>query len=204
MFGRGGYLPRNVENGSTVNIAKVHVLDSVCLNFAQSPLKPLITTSKKQANKMQFSGSNGSCSLPDTIYALMHLQKPSSDSDRRQALAFHNEVVADIFIFSFGTYLVCFNWLLGNALGDPSQSTDTVVLWNGGGCRQKHFLFKLEWQWGKVRRRLIRNNKAYTHDPMGKLQFSSLLSFLFLALLLFSWGLPSLRYGVFFLLYYIA
>lgn len=73
-----------------------------------------------------------------------------------------------------------------------------------GGCRQKHFLFKLEWQWGKVRRRLIRNNKAYTHDPMGKLQFSSLLSFLFLTLLLFSWGLPSLRYGVFFLLYYIA
>lgn len=60
---------------------------------------PIIIKSKKQANKMHFSGSNGSCNLPNTIYALMHLQKPSNDSDRRQALAFHNEVAADEYLF---------------------------------------------------------------------------------------------------------
>lgn len=99
VFSKGGYLPRNMENGSPVNIAKVHVLDTVSLNFAQSSLMSLIIISKKQANKMHFSGSNGSCNFPDTIYALMHLQKPSSDSDRRQALAFHNEVAADEYLF---------------------------------------------------------------------------------------------------------
>lgn len=59
----------------------------------------LIILSKKQAIRMHFSGSNGSCNFPGTIYALMHLQKPSSDSDRRQALAFHNEVAADEYLF---------------------------------------------------------------------------------------------------------
>lgn len=77
---------------------------------------------------MHFSGSSSSCNFPDTIYALMHLQKPSSDSDRRQALAFPNEVVAEEYFFSFGTYLVCFNWLLGNAFGNLALNTDTVVL----------------------------------------------------------------------------
>lgn len=59
----------------------------------------LIILSQKQAIRMHFSGSNGSCNFPGTIYALMHLQKPSSDSDRRQALAFHNEVAADEYLF---------------------------------------------------------------------------------------------------------
>lgn len=99
MFGRGRYRPRNMENSSPVNIAKVHVQASACLNFAQFSLISLIIISKKQANKMHFSGSNGFCSFQNKIYVVIHLQKPSSDSDRRQALALHNEVAAGEYLF---------------------------------------------------------------------------------------------------------
>lgn len=125
---------------------------------------------------MYFSGSNGSCNFPDTIYALMHLQKPSSDSDRRQALAFHNKVAAEEYLFfPLVPILSALIGCLGMHL-ETWKCTDTVVLWDGGGCHQNHFLFKLEWQWGKARRLLIRKSKVYTRDTVRK--FSSLLFFL--------------------------
>lgn len=40
-----------------------------------------------------------------------------------------------------------------------------------GGCHQKHLLFELQWQWGKVGRGLIRTDKVHTHDPVQELQF---------------------------------
>lgn len=94
------------------------------------------------------SRNTGSCSHADIIYALTHLQKPSSGSDRRQALGFFNEVAAEDYLFFFLWYLVCFNWLIGSTLGKQLQNSSTTSPYgrlseSWVDATRKHLLFKL-------------------------------------------------------------
>lgn len=137
MIGKGGCPPSSVEDGSTMKIVKVRVLVSVSLHFAQSSLKPLIITLKKQASEMH-GASPGAMVAVIAQTQFMHLRICKNlsviltgdrclDSIMRWRLM-------NIYFFPLVSILSALIGCLGMHLETQQQSTDTLSpsLWHSG------------------------------------------------------------------------
>lgn len=145
MIGEGGYLPRNMKDGSTAKIVKVHVLVSVSLNFAQSSLMPLIITLQKQASKMH-SASPGAMGAVIVQTQFMHLcicknLSVTLTGDRHLDSIMRQRLTNMFFLW----YLSCLLYLAAwECTWKPGgRALACCLLHCGGGCHQNHLLFEL-------------------------------------------------------------